>query len=146
MRGQSLARRPWTNEMVARLTQLWGQHVETREIATVLNLPLRMVGGKAYRLGLHRQRHLQAVAVSYAYAVRPRFAAPPTREAAPAVPLPRVLACIWPQWQTGNRPTHEYCGAAVLEDHVYCSAHCKRAFVAAPPDAAMDELMGLAAG
>lgn len=77
---------------------------------------------------------------------------PPAVATRPAVlSAPRPRACRWPMWRNDERPTQEFCGAAVRrrpggDPCVYCPAHAARAFtcraVEAGPVAPMGPTVG----
>ena len=35
----------------------------------------------------------------------------------------RRKGCLWPMWQHGTKPNHEYCGAEKSENSSYCTEH-----------------------
>ncbi|MCB9958576.1 MAG: global cell cycle regulator GcrA-like protein [Rhodospirillaceae bacterium] len=112
----------WTDERIARLSELWGTGKSASEIAEILGGVTRnAVIGKAHRLGLSG---------------RP---SPIKRREAPPAPVVEptgttILSltermCRWPIGDPRN-PGFRFCGRSILPGHSYCAEHAAQAYQA----------------
>ena len=127
----------WTDAEIELLRRLWADRVDARHIGQALRVSKLAVLNKARRLGLPaRENPVRPASEQTLHARQVIIEAPPLRRIIfpsfrPDAVLPPVNdGCRWPLWDTGELPTHAYCGAA-LRDWLapYCPAHCAIAFV-----------------
>jgi GcrA cell cycle regulator len=139
----------WTDEIIAKLQQLWTEGLSTAEIGRRLNISKNAVVGKAHRLNLPpRPSPIRRVegAVPVPRIVAPKRTQGPTlpplaaveEDAAPAPVLrtimpvvkqaPRITPCCWPIGEPG-KPSFHFCGEAAAQGKPYCEDHAAIAYV-----------------
>lgn len=113
----------WTDERIARLTELWSQDLSTAEIGKILGITKNAVVGKAHRLGL------------------PKRQSPIRRSTKAKKPKPNLIRlenlergmCCWPYGDPNDDDFH-FCGKPAIPSKPYCLEHCKEAYVKAGKD------------
>lgn len=134
----------WTPSLEAELTKLWAEGHSTAEIGRRMGMTKNAVVGKAHRLDLPSRPSPIIQRGEPRLPRAPRVTLPPMPMAAPVrvaqmppppPPAPVVTfkpfaarSCCWPLWGNNERPTHRYCGAAVMMKRdgmpgPYCAAH-----------------------
>ncbi len=136
----------WTDEVIAKLRQLWAEGLSTAEIGRRLNISKNAVVGKAHRLNLcPRPSPIRRMGADVpARTPAPRRAQGPTLpplSAAMGTPVPslraimpapktsqRATPCCWPIGEPG-KPSFHFCNGPALPSKPYCEAHAAIAYV-----------------
>lgn len=132
---------PWTDDLDARLRDMWASGDVTAAIGIALDMSKNAVIGRARRLGLKSRGNpnLPLSIRQAGTAPRPNATRQPSapKAPAPAAPKPRQAlppasgrACQWPSGDP-RAPGFHFCGAPVAAGS-YCRDHYRRAYVCAP--------------
>jgi GcrA cell cycle regulator len=128
----------WTEDMIAKLRELWEAGAPASTIAEQLGegLSRNAVIGKAHRLGLAARPSPVKTADSAASAPAARPASQPKR-AAPKAARTTLLdlndrVCKWPIGHPNEADFH-FCGKPVSPGFPYCPEHCALAYQAQMP-------------
>lgn len=128
----------WTEEMIAKLREMWEGGAAASAIAETLGegLSRNAVIGKAHRLGLAARPSPVKTSDTTAAAERTQPASV-TRRAAPKAARTTLLdlndrVCKWPIGHPNEADFH-FCGKPVSPGFPYCPEHCALAYQAQMP-------------
>ena len=127
----------WTEERVARLTELWTAGYSARNIAEQLGGVTRnAVIGKANRLGLSKPTKSS---ITRRRKREARETPPPEEivvgpEGGVSILTLTTSTCRWPLGHPGEE-TFRFCGARTKTGQPYCEAHCRMAYQAPSKEA-----------
>jgi GcrA cell cycle regulator len=147
----------WTQAKEDELRALWAEGHSTAQIGARMGLTKNAVVGKAHRLDLPSRPSPIKARGGDPIVRAPRVTLPPMQDSArsmrdsaptmhvpvPAAPPPPPVvtfkpfafrSCCWPLWGNQERPTHRYCGAAVMMKRdgtpaPYCAEHHQKGTV-----------------
>ena len=115
-----IAASAWTEDRLAKLTQLWADGLSITQIGNELGVSRNAVVGKVHRMGL------------------PKRQSPIVRSDKPVEPKKRKVSPLAAQewdrskcsWPTGDpkSPDFKFCGDSISPGRPYCAKHCALAY------------------